>query len=254
MERYAQFFLTVNDGKWLIAWAVLELPCMKRALASGKVILKGGTTVSCIAELLLNYPLRISGRLTPEGAMASRHSTPQSYGLLIENGKYRGIDTDVDECMLRMGPGDVVVTGANIIDSHGGAAALAGSPGGFRWGRAAAAMVSEGADVIVPAGLEKLIPGSVIDSMKCARRKNIDSHDGMACGLFPVIGSIITEVEAIQTLADVDVCIIGRGGIHGAEGGTLFQIHGEAEEVKRVEAIAAQCKNQKIGGDETSLL
>ena len=115
-------------------------------------------------------------------------------------------------------------------------------------------MISEGADVIIPAGLEKLIPGSVIDSMKGARRKCVDRHDGMACGLFPVIGTIITEVEAIQTLADVDVCIIGRGGIHGAEGGTLFQIHGEAEEVKRIEAITAQCKNRKIGGDENSLL
>ena len=102
MERYAQFFLTVNDGKWLIARAVLALPRMQRGLASRWVIRRGGTTVSCSAELLLHYPLRISGRLTPEGAMASRHSTPQSYGLLIENGQYRGIDAEVDECMLHM--------------------------------------------------------------------------------------------------------------------------------------------------------
>ena len=50
MERYAQFFLTVNDGKWLIARAVLELPCMKRALASGKVILKGGGRPSPVSR------------------------------------------------------------------------------------------------------------------------------------------------------------------------------------------------------------
>ena len=54
---YMQFFLTVNEGKWLIARAVAGMERVQRALRSGKVILKGGTTVSCISELLVGYPL-----------------------------------------------------------------------------------------------------------------------------------------------------------------------------------------------------
>lgn len=254
MEAYSQIFLTVNTGKRLIAQAVLELDCVKTALKSGKVILKGGTTVSCISEQLLHYPLKISGRLTPDGALPNRHVTKQQYGILIEHGAIRGIDSEVEECLDHLGPGDVVITGANLIDAQGNAAVLAGSPGGFRWGRATAAMCTEGARVIISAGLEKLTPGSVVEAIKAARRKNIDQYEGMSCGLFPVVGDIITELEAVQILADVEVCIIGRGGIHGGEGGTLLQIHGEAAEVTRLQEIVRLCRGKKTGGDPVSLL
>ena len=250
---YMQFFLTVNEGKWLIARAVAGMERVQRALRSGKVILKGGTTVSCISELLVGYPLKISGRMTPEGAMPNRTYTEQAYGILIENGQIRGIDAEVDTLMPDMGPGDVVLAGANLFDVHGAAAILAGSPGGFRWGRATAAMISEGADVIIPVGLEKLIPGSVNEAMKTARRQGIRYHDGMACGLFPLVGDIVTEIEAVKLLADVEPCVIGRGGIQGAEGGTLFQVSGPEAEVERLREIVSLCKNQKIGGDPASL-
>lgn len=251
---YMQFFLTVNEGKWLIARAVLEMEPVQRALRSGRVVLKGGTTVSCISELLLDYPLKISGRMTPEGAMPNRQYTEQAYGILVENGQLRGIDAEVDTLMPGMGPGDVVIAGANLFDAQGNAAILAGSPGGFRWGRATAAMISEGARVIIPVGLEKLTPGSVTEAMKTARRQGVLYHDGMACGLFPLVGDIVTEVEAVRLLADVEPCVIGRGGIQGAEGGTLFQVHGPAEEVEHLRAVIALCKGRKIGGDPASLL
>ncbi|MBU5627170.1 hypothetical protein KQI82_09650 [Oscillibacter sp. MSJ-2] len=253
MEACSQIFLTVNTGKWLIAQAVLELDCVKAALQSGKVVLKGGTTVSCISELLLDYPLKISGRLTPKGALPNRHVTRQAYGILVENGAARGIDSEVEECVVRLGPGDVVIAGANLIDAQGNAAVLAGSPGGFRWGRAMAAMCTEGARVIIPAGLEKLTPGSVTEAIKSARRKNIDQYEGMSCGLFPVVGDIITELEAVRLLADVEACVIGRGGIHGGEGGTLLQIHGEADELTRLQKIVHLCQEKKTGGDPVSL-
>ena len=185
--------------------------------------------------------------------MPNRTYTEQAYGILIENGQIRGIDAEVDTLMPDMGPGDVVIAGANLFDVHGAAAILAGSPGGFRWGRATAAMISEGADVIIPVGLEKLIPGSVNEAMKTARRQGIRYHDGMACGLFPLVGDIVTEIEAVKLLADVEPCVIGRGGIQGAEGGTLFQVSGPEAEVERLREIVSLCKNQKIGGDPASL-
>lgn len=36
-----------------------------------KILLKGGTTVSRIAEIALGIPLRISGRITARGTVAS---------------------------------------------------------------------------------------------------------------------------------------------------------------------------------------
>ena len=253
MKITTQFVLTVNDGKWLIARAILEMENVKNALKNGKVVLKGGTTVSCISELLCGYRMKICGRTLPEGGFAGKRYTSQSHLIMIENGEVIDIDKVYIQELLKLNPGDVIITGANIIDAYGNAAMLAGSPGGNQGGQAAAPIISEGADVIVAAGLEKLMPGSVLDSMKTARRKGIEPRKGMSCGLFPVVGDIVTEVEAMKQLADVDVCIIGRGGIFGAEGGTFFQVTGEEEEVLRLEEIVKLCRNQRIGGCEISL-
>ncbi len=62
-----QFCLTVAEGKRLIAEGIIRLPEIIKALDSGKVLLKGGTTVSAIAERLIGKKLRISGRISPFG-------------------------------------------------------------------------------------------------------------------------------------------------------------------------------------------
>jgi hypothetical protein len=59
-----QIALTVNESKRLIAKAVVSLPEIKNALEKGKILLKGGTTVSVIAEELVGIPLRICGRIS----------------------------------------------------------------------------------------------------------------------------------------------------------------------------------------------
>lgn len=253
MKTCGQFFLTVSAGKWLIASAVLKLECVQAALQSGCLVLKGGTTVSCVAELLFGYPLKISGRLTPKGAWGAVHRTERAYSLLAEKGTLREMDGEVETSLLRMGPGDVIIAGANLIDAQGCAAVLAGSPGGGHWGRAMAAAVAEGARVIIPAGLEKLAPGTVLEAVKTARRKNVDRFEGMACGLFPLTGDIITELEAIRILADVDACVIGRGGVNGGEGGTLFQVVGDDWEVGRLMELVRRCRDREPGGDPASL-
>lgn len=250
---YTQFSLTVNEGKWLIAHAVSRMACVRESLEKGRLILKGGTTVSCISEIIMKYPLGISGRITDRGALGQKRLSSVPHIIQIEKGQITGIDDCVDEVLLDLGPMDTVVTGANIIDSYGEAAMLAGSPGGNKWGKAASALSSEGVNVIIAAGLEKLIPGRVHDSIMLSRRKGIDHSKGMASGLFSITGKIVTEVEAIKALADVDVTIIGRGGIYGAEGGTLFQVSGTDDEVSKLENVISLCSEQKIGGDIETL-
>ncbi len=50
---------------------------------------------------------------------------------------------------------------------------------------------------------------------------------GMAVGLIPVPGRIITELTALSLLAEVTATVIGRGGIMGgAEGATTFVVQG----------------------------
>lgn len=251
--EYIQFTLTVNEGKWLIAHAITGMPEVRRAMAEGRVVFKAGTTVSCVAQLLTNTPLRICGRITPRGTVSSRAKGPGSHFLLYDQGRLENLDGHADVALLELGPGDVMITGANIIDAFGGAAMLAGSPGGNDGGRTIATMCSEGFQVIVAAGLEKLIPGAVGQSIIHSRRKGISSSRGMACGLFPVMGQVITELEAIRMIADVEVCLIGRGGINGAEGGSVFQAWGPEVELEELERVLASCRGLLVAGELASL-
>ena len=251
--EYIQFTLTVNEGKWLIAHAIAGMPEVRRSMAEGRIVFKAGTTVSCVSQLLLDEPLRICGRITPRGAVSSREKGPGAHFLLWDHGRTENLDGRADAALLTLGPGDVMITGANIIDAFGGAAMLAGSPGGNDGGRTIAAMCSEGFRIIIAAGLEKLIPGTVGQSIIHSRRKGIDRSRGMACGLFPVVGQVITELEAIKMTAAVEACLIGRGGIDGAEGGSLFQVWGSEEELKKLERALASCRGLPVAGETVSL-
>ena len=69
-----------------------------------------------------------------------------------------------------------------------------------------------------------------------------------------VVARIITEIEALKILGNLDkVIVIGRGGINGAEGSTTILIEGLENSLKNVikEIICAQEKH--LSGDENSL-
>ena len=252
MERI-QFYLTVPEGKWFIAHGIAQMPQVRAALEYGKVMFKGGTTVSAVSELLAGHPLRISGRLTSRGSVAAKKTNDSPHGILYEKGNIQNVDSCFHTALLEFSPDDVMIIGANIIDAQGGAAMLAGRAFGGDFGMPVSAASIAGFHVIVAAGLEKLIPGSVWDSIRLARLNGVDRSRGMACGLFPVIGTVVTELTAVRLISDVQVQLIGRGGVHGAEGGSLLQAWGTSEEIHRLEDVLNQCYNKPLSGDPQSM-
>lgn len=249
----AQLTLTVSEGKKLIAIAVTQMPEIKHALKHGKIFLKGGTTVSGIAEILVGMPLRISGRITALGTKSARTTVDAPHCILIERGKPRGIDNNLENEVLRMGPGDVAVCGANLIDRYGHAALMAGSPLGGNPGRVISALAAEGITSIIPAGLEKFTPGSIAEATLAASRLGTDWSMGMAAGLIPVPGQIVTELTAIALLAKVKATIIGRGGIIGAEGATTFVVEGEKLQVQKLCRLVMKLKRAHTSAADGSL-
>lgn len=249
-----QFTVTVNEGKWLIAHAVAGMPEVRSAMARGRVVFKAGTTVSCISQLMIGEPLRIYGRITARGTVSSKEASSAAHCLMYDQGKLEMLDDNADETFFQLGPGDVMIIGANLIDIYGNAAMLAGGVGGGFCGRAISALTTQGFRVIVPVGLEKLSPVPVSEALRKASRQGIDRARGMACGLIPIFGQIVTEIEAIRLIADVDVCLIARGGVYGAEGGSVFQARGPDEEIKALEAVLEKCRQQPVGGESVSLI
>jgi hypothetical protein len=240
----------------MIAKGVASLKGVKKAFRSGKIFLKGGTTVSAISEELIGKPVRISGRITPLGTKSSKFG-PQpdkpDTAFLIVKGKGTNISDRWQEAMSSLNLGDFFITGANIIDVYGNAALMAGAMFGGRPGPWIQGAWIEGVHAIIAVGLEKLIPGSVNEVIKVAGRMRADKSYGMAVGFMPVFGEIFTEVEAIKTLAHVDCHVIGKGGIFGAEGSTTVLVDGKDEEVSRIDKIYQEIHGSPISGTIESL-
>ncbi len=248
-----QFTLTVPEGKRLIAEGISSLPEIKKALKSGKILLKGGTTVSAIAERLVGKKLRISGRISPRGTKGSRAAKDIPHSILIHKNKVYDVDDRLIQTVQSMGPEDVCLISANIIDCEGNAAMMAGAPLGGNPGGIISGLMAEGVNVIIPVGIEKFSPHKVSKAVMAAGRKKPDVAMGMAVGLIPTTGRVFTEIDAIRAVTGLEPVIIGRGGINGAEGAVVFAVEGPEAECKKLMELIKSIKGAGVSGDEETL-
>jgi hypothetical protein len=216
-------------------------------------MLSHGTTVSCVSEELAGKPLRISGRIVPEGTKTAQVQSTGYHCALIEEGKLIDVDESLEQTIENLKAGDVAVIGANAIDVFGNSALMYGIALGGGPGRIISGAIAEIENIIIAAGLEKLVPGSITDIVTKAGRKNVDRSIGMAVGLVPLAGRIITEKDAISLLGEVNCTVVGRGGLFGAEGATTMIIEGDKREVEKIFEIILSVKDQKVSGTQKSL-
>ncbi|SKC70286.1 AroM family protein [Maledivibacter halophilus] len=251
-----QFTLLVEESKQLIALGTMKHPKLKGAYEKGKIVLKGGTTVSRISEFMLNTPLRICGRITQRGTVSSLSDSRKPHTILVENGKWRNIDEEVAEVMKELSSDDLIVCGANAFDSNGKAALMAGSPGGGNIGQSLSSWYTEGIPVLIPVGIEKMIPGNLDEIINRSGRKGKDVSTGMAVGLFPISGELIREIEAIKYLANVECQAVGSGGLNEANGSVTLEVWGRDEEVNKILEAVMEIKNERkyISGTRESLV
>ena len=249
----AQITLTVAEAKRLIAKGIAKRPEVQEALAHGRILLKGGTTVSAICEELCGKALSVSGRVTPKGTKSSSELEQLWTSALLEGGCPRNITGEFQQATMELTRDDVVILGANAYDHHGNAAMMMGRQWGAGPGSALSGIMGEARNIIIAVGTENLIQGSLNEVIGDTARTAVDFAMGMAVGLMPLCGEIYTELEAIKTLARVHPRIIGKGGIRGAEGATTLIIDGEKNEVQRVFQLARSLKGVGESGAETSL-
>jgi hypothetical protein len=247
-----QMTLTVPEGKRLIAKGLAVRPDVKKAYRMGRILLKGGTTVSAVSEELCGKSLRISGRVTPKGTKSSKEIEEVWHCAIMEKGSIRNIDGKVESAVSLLRKGDIVIFGANAFDNYGNAAMMIGRALGGGPGRAWCGMMSEVSKAIIAVGIEKMTPGNRNDFMGNIGRREVDFSMGMAVGLIPLRGEIFTEIEAIKTLAKVQPQIIGRGGIQGAEGATTLIIDGGKMEVFKMFRLIKSLKGCGESGLEES--
>lgn len=259
---WAQVVLTPVESKKLISKAIVEMDIVKKALSGGTIILHPSSSTFFIVEELTgkepDTDMWVLGLILPQGlcrAAGRKGKTPTldhfkdintmmynfPFKWIIKDGKfYSGIP--LGEILEELGADDVYIKGCNAIDRHGNAGVLYGHAGGGTIGHVLASQKKKGFNVILPVGLEKLISGTIKDAAKAARRKDYQYGMGMTCGLFPVKGKSITEIDAVEILSGAKAYQIAAGGLGGAEGGTVLSINGDRSQVEKAIDYIEQSK------------
>lgn len=255
MDRI-QITLTVEEAKEVIALGILKHPIFVNSLKKGKILFKGGTTVSKITEKLVGIPLRICGRITSRGTVSSLNIVNEPHSIILNNGNWIDVDDIIDEEIQNFTEDDLIVCSANAFDSNGRAALMVGDLGGGNVGKSISLWYSEGASVIIPVGIEKMIPGDLDKIIYRSGRRTKYFSWGMSVGLIPLLGEIFTEVDAVKALANVDCFAIGAGGLGEAQGSTTLEICGEKSELNIIIDILIKIKNSDtdISGVKDSLV
>lgn len=241
----AQITLTVEESKKLIALAVSVHPKVKETLEQGKILFKGGSTVSAVSERITGHSLRLCGILTGRGTvinMGIDESTP--HVALYRQGEFTNIDVSFLEDVLKLTEKDLIICGANAIDSYGNAAMMTGSLAGGDTPYAFSTWYGEGVSVIIPVGLEKLIPNNINDIIKRTGRRKKEYSIGMSVGLMPVIGEIITEIEAISLLTGLKALPIAAGGMGEGRGSITLDVEGDKEKLRDFMELILSIKDE----------
>ncbi len=145
--------------------------------------------------------------------------------------KGKVIEVDPGTVIDKLGPGDMVLKGANALDPSGNVGVTMASPLGGTMAQFYLAAKAQGVQTIYPVGLEKLIPSVELAAQYGGRlrlTRTIGAPVGMAC---VADGNVVTEIEAIEQLFDVTAIPFAAGGYGGSEGMVTFVIEGDEEDV-----------------------
>jgi hypothetical protein len=227
---HASVILTVAQSKRLIAKAVAHMPEVQWALAKGTVVIGRGTTNGYVAEEILGHVIPkgeyVAGRTLPPGVPWERLGRGTYPDIVLVKGVPQEGATVVG-AVAGMGPGDVFIKGGNALDyAHKTVGVLIGHPQGGTVGGMYGSVVSRKITLILPIGLEKLVVED-LDALARASRDPDTHPDAPVTSLFPLTGTVVTEIEAFRLLCGVEARLLAAGGVGGAEGAVCLLLEGK---------------------------
>lgn len=227
--------LTASESKRLIARGVKGMSCVQNALERHAIIVAGGTTNAFVAEELLGIKIEdktgyTMGIVTKGELGISRSSRKKAPYVIVEGNE---VEIPWKEYLPKLKAGDIFIKGGNAVDQTGLTAVMVSDSTGGTIGAAQGVLYARGVKLIVPIGLEKMIP-DVRNAVEFMTKSTVDESIGHKVGLIPMLGAIpVTELTALETLYDVEAHSIAAGGVDGSEGAVIIAIEGMDEEVQR---------------------
>ncbi|AOT71321.1 hypothetical protein [Geosporobacter ferrireducens] len=261
----AEVVLTPTESKKLIAKAVFNMPEVQEALKNGIVAIHpSSSTVFLYQEIMGNMPqgLWVCGVIGEKGLCGSNEAVemiksrgPGAHNPLEVSKETwffkKGIlqeSTALGEILEQMTERDVYIKGSNALDSHGNVGVLFANPagGGGTIGKVMVAKRTKNFHVILPIGMEKLIPVTIEKASHAAGFKKVGSAMGIPSGLIPVSGKKIDEIDALFRLFGVEATPIAAGGLSGAEGSVVIAFEGSDEQVKNAFEMLKSTKGAQL--------
>jgi len=239
----AVFALNPWESKRLIGRAVARLPEVQHAFAEAEIVIAHGSTNVYVAEEVLGYcPERdryVSGQVI-NGTLCQTEPAEKPAMLRLVNGKPVPPVATMDETMAGWDDTCLFIKGANAVDPEFNAAIFnaheAAGTIGFAFGK----ICGMGIPLIVPIGLEKLIP-SVKAACTELGHARVDYFYGTKIGMLPLVNAkVITEIQAFDILYGLPAVHVGGGGVSGSEGSVVLAVNGDDTAVERaIEEIAS---------------
>lgn len=241
----AAVVLTPPMSKRLIARGISRDPDVCQALERGRILITLGTTNAYVAEELTGRP--IAREMFAAGFIDSRWNINDKLGsppadaslghgeILIDHGTAFSPPPDPGALVDTLGrvPGDLIIKGGNALDPFGNVGVLMGHPGGGTVGKYYTLALARGIPVIIPISLAKMISGSVLDLAPEMGQTALDRVMGLPCGLAPISGTVITEIEAVELLYGIEAYHVASGGVGQGIGSVSLLLKGEQRAVEK---------------------
>ncbi len=239
--------LNPSESRRLLAKATAALPEVRRALEHGTIIIGRGVTNAYVTEELLGVRIEPKAGQTVGmvcgGITTGNSGAPPCPHHVIRRGRVvEGADSKVE--ILSFGPDDVFIKGANAVDPQGHAGIFTSSLVGGTIGMAWPVVVPRGSHLIMPIGLEKLVP-SVIEASRHTGIYHFKWTMGLPARLTPIVESqVLTEIQALGVLAGVRATHVGSGGVGGSEGSVALSIEGDEARVEQAFELVKSIKGE----------
>ena len=242
------YILTPAAGKRLIGRAMAAHPAVRSVLEAGTLVIVAGTTNGYVAEEVLRTLGDGSGfsrkrfyrgiTLPPARSDAppqQADTSPFPGDLIVVDGNVQTGQTIFDVADT-LGEGDVILKGANALDlTNRRAAVLIGDSRTGTAGAAMQAVVGRRARLIVPVGLEKRVEADLGGLAAC-----LNAPGSSGPRLYPLIGEVVTELEAIEMLSGAAAELVAGGGTGGAEGSVWLGVEGTREQMDAAEELLSE--------------
>ena len=252
----AVFALNPWESKRLIGRAVARLPEVQYALEHTQMVIAHGSTNVYVAEEVLGYcPERdkyVSGQIINGTNCQTEPSEKPGILRLVKGQPVPPVPT-MQETLADWDDTCDFIKGTNAVDTDFNAAvfnahASAGTIG-FAYGK----ICGMGIPLIVPIGLEKLIP-SVKEASNQLGHARVDYFNGQKIGMLPLINAkVITEIQAFDILYSLPAVHVGGGGVSGSEGTVVLSVNGENAAVEKAIAEIESIKGEPPLGLQKAL-